>query len=375
MFCCNFGLIREAGRMAQCVCGCLFCMICGGPIMLIVGIVILVIPNTREKDVKDYNEAAAKFDAAPVNGWTGTIGGVTATKHTDNVVPSGETEDVDTFQSVYMASSISSQPNSVAYNLATVASTTVTVPGSTYSSVLSGSVRCRQSYCSSSKAANLCKDKYGSSATSSDTCNNDQYCSCQYTRSLQQYCIVATASGASYVMSSAYQSCFYPFSNRDTQQFTGNAAPGSVSFELRMDTDPFVIMQKITEGSMDFGITAGQQRTAGIALIIIGCIMIACLVLVGFGLYKLVKGTMDKRAEGQPAPQQQGHQEYSPQLPQPQPQYGNFQPQQQPAYGQPLSYAPQQQYQNNQPQPSYGQPPMNQPAYQSHQQPTYHNPV
>ena len=54
-------MIRQAGRMAQSACCCLCLMICGGPILFVAGIIIIMAPNTREEDVKEYNDAAGLF--------------------------------------------------------------------------------------------------------------------------------------------------------------------------------------------------------------------------------------------------------------------------------------------------------------------------
>eukprot|EP00658_Telonema_sp_P-2_P077235 TRINITY_DN6937_c0_g2_i5.p3 TRINITY_DN6937_c0_g2~~TRINITY_DN6937_c0_g2_i5.p3 ORF type:complete len:113 (-),score=37.93 TRINITY_DN6937_c0_g2_i5:174-512(-) len=100
-------------------------------------------------------------------------------------------------------------------------------------------------------------------------------------------------------MSATYMSCYYPFSTVDTQSYSTDSIT-NVPFQLRLNTDPFIVMQKITKGDMNFGITLGQQRAIAAACIGIGCVMIACIALVSFILFKVIKSFTDKGDASQP---------------------------------------------------------------------------
>ena len=364
MFCLNFGAIRAAGRMAQGVCCCLCLMICGGPILLIVGIVLLAVPNTRADDVKKYNTDSALFNPAPVYNWSGYITSSTNSYSDDNAisivsqpvtVDGGSDEGVDDFNSVLARAFVSNSNNDnprVAYNISPIqGAPTGLYPQ--YKSSKSGSVTCRDSSgCSYSAVTRLCQDKYGNSASATTTsyCREDKSCSCSYYTYLQQYCLVAAPSptnASAFIMSTTYNSCYYPFKTTDDQSYKGTTIT-NVPFQLRLNTDPFIIMQKITKGDMNFGITAGQQRAIAAACIGIGCVMIACIALVSYILFKVIKSFTDKGDASQPMNSQYSN----PQTPQ-----NNFPPQQHQQ-----GYPPQQQYPPHQPQPAYGQPAYGQPA-------------
>lgn len=305
MFCLQYGMIRAAGRMAQSACCCLCCMICGGPILFVAGIIILMAPNTREEDVNAYNSAAKLFESTPVVGWTGTIGVQTATQQSDEMeVESGSMEGIDSFTSVYRQALVSGEPATVNYTLATVApitATMITTYFSSYDKVESGTATCTSSSgCSGSSATSICQDKYGSTARTTSSCNKDKSCYCEYTTYLSTYCIVVaeTAAGSNYSfdLSPTYKSCFYPFSSVDTQKFK-TTTTNNIPFQLRLNTDPFIVMQRITKGDMDFGLTLAQQRMIGLVLLSIGCIMVACVGVISFILYKIIQGFRESSAK------------------------------------------------------------------------------
>ena len=319
--------------------------------------------------------------STPVVGWTGTIGGQTATQQSDEVeTEGGSTEGIDTFTTVYRSALVSGEPATVNYTLATVApltATMITTYFSSYDKVETGTVTCTSSSgCASGSAAlNICQDKYGTTARATSTCNKDKTCYCEYTTYLSTYCIVVaeTAPGSNYTydISPTYKSCFYPFSSVDTQKFKPTTT-SSIPFQLRLNTDPFIIMQKITKGDMNFGLTLAQQRMIGLVLLSIGCIMVACVGVISFVLYKIIQAFRSGSAKNEggsmeamlpynnnggnqynpPPPQQQYQQQYPPQQqqqyhnppPPPPPQQGYVQGPPPPHYAQPQAgYAPQQQ--------------------------------
>ena len=358
MFC--FGAVRQAGRMAQCLCGCLFCLICGGPILFIVGIVIIASPNTREDDIKEYNTAVGAYSLTASNDWSGgTISSSTISLTTQTVVIKGNDDDVDPASSRYATASVSSPPSSVSYAITSITPFTRSV---TYSQSRTQSGDCQRSDCYSGTGVSC---PSGATWTGPSHCDRGTCGTCYYTAYVSTYCVAVEKTGATWAY--VADKCFYK--NDAIYQSTN---PSSVEFQVRQKGDPYIALQRITEGDDDFGITRGQQTGTGIALMVIGCIMIAAVCVVAFIVYKLVKKFIVKDDEPQQqAPEQQqyynnnnnnnnaGGYGQSP----PPASYG--QPVQQPAgggYGQP---PPQQQ-----PAPYYAQPaPSN---YPQQQQPAYY---
>jgi hypothetical protein len=158
---------------------------------------------------------------------------------------------------------------------------------------------------------------------------------------------------------------------------------------LRSAVDPFVVADRLTSCSLNFGPTAKQYRASGVGLLVAGILLIAlmvslCCVLVrrkkqnegmmqtpgmaGFpqpvAVMMQPQGGMMMQQQGYP---QQGYPQQQMQMAQQQqPQYGGYGPppgayaQPQPYGGQPQQYAPQPGYAPQPPQyggqPGYGQP-------------------
>ena len=276
MFC--FGALRQAGGMAKGLCGCLFCMICGGPILLIVGIVVLVTPNSRGADVDEYNAAVDAYDISLADTWTpGTIASASTSVVTVPINIVGSDEDVEDASSRYVRAYLNSQPSPVSYAIAKIAAF---ARSPTYSQTRTQTGRCRYDSCVNGNGVTC---PTNSNWNGPYRCSEGDCGTCTYTVYLTTYCVAVKDSGSLFVEDTS-TTCFY---NSDAVYST--TSPSSVEFQVRQKDDPYIALQRITEGSDDFGITRAQQTVSGVVLIVIGCVMITCICVLAFVVYKLIK--------------------------------------------------------------------------------------
>lgn len=390
--CLGFGLLRAASRMIRAVVGCLCLGLLGGPIMVIVGIVMIATPNTRQTHVDNYNNAVASFNVNVMQAWTGTIDGYSITLSNPLVAVQGSTEGVKQGTSAIASATVSNQPTLVNVNINPV--TAFTLSNIPYQSTGSARMYCTKSrctssctsspyYCSSTSMQNACSSQYsgvyggGSCSSSASNCSL-----CTWTTYLTAYCAVVSKNAAGqWVQDATLRSCNYPF--RASDQTFSRSSGTTPQFQIYTAGDPYIALQRETEGSNNFGLTRAQQTGVGIGLVASGCVLIALVGVGVFFVYKMVIATsnaINNNNSGQLSYPVNHEAAYVQAIPQVSPVYG--QPQQQPysSYGQPppqhyappqqqpYSYAPpqQQQYGQPPPQPGYGQPqydPYGQPAY------------
>ena len=282
MFC--FGALRQAGSIAKCLCGCLFCLLCGGPILLIVGIVILTAPNTRADDVKEYNTVVGAYDHLESDAWApGNIGGATTTLVTEQIMIKGDDEGIDKSASRFARAYVSSQPTTVSYTISTILPFSRT-PSYTQQRTSVG--QCRFDTCLYGNGV-VCPTT--STWSGPNRCEQGNCGTCTYSVYLSKYCVavkkndVGSSPTATWSLDTT-TTCFY-----NSDSILVNTNPSTVEFQVRQKGDPFIALQRITKGSEDFGITSGQQTVTGLTLIIIGAVMIAGMCAVAFIVYKLVK--------------------------------------------------------------------------------------
>uniref|UniRef100_A0A7S1L763 Uncharacterized protein n=1 Tax=Neobodo designis TaxID=312471 RepID=A0A7S1L763_NEODS len=414
------------------VLGCLCCLLCAGPILVIVGIVVLVAPNHFEENTNKYKDAIKTYDAnirPYFNNASGIIDPHTGSDLTmavelKEVVINGINSDkvpkffssVLEHLSVPFSTSQSVTVNSVRngrmasgagiqFNLGPFFSSSEQHAPSEPSC----SKKSRND-CDSSDYQRYCRDTFGSAASASGS-------RCEWFQREEYFCRPVSLSGNNWVASSAKQTCdyidgsskamgTYSENGGHTYRFTRNklkiwSSPLSTSVQVlvRSDEDPYLVAAELTKGSFDFGLTAAQQRVLGLVLIIIGAALIACIV----GAIVLIKRRMSNDPRNgaavygafgrtytpaggyeQMPPGTYGGVQYGQQGPygqQPQSPQGQYQqygqqppPQQQQGYGQPQQQGygqPQQGY--GQPQPGYGQAPPPQQQY-GQPQPGYGQP-
>eukprot|EP00744_Colponema_vietnamica_P004206 GILI01006318.1.p1 GENE.GILI01006318.1~~GILI01006318.1.p1 ORF type:complete len:647 (+),score=157.75 GILI01006318.1:2-1942(+) len=326
-FCC-YGF-REAGNCVRGLCACLCCLVCGGPILLIVGIVLLVAKNDRQDHIDEYNNAVDAYDPTPVNAWAvgATINGqaAAASSRTDPV--EGNREDINRVgDSRVVSATVSSQSD---YTYALTSVTPFTVSNVQTSRSLTVDAKCNRNLgCSFSQMSTYCSNEYGGSYTGPNSCSDDTTCgTCSYSGVLSEVCAVVSST-VPYVRDTRYSSCFYPFGNSD-QIYTRSTS--QVLAYARKADDPFLVLQRVTEGTNDFGITEGEQRTAGIVCLVIGIVLIVCICGVGYAAYHFIRQHQQKNQQTQ----HQNHHQMQQVQPGPQLNYPqHHQQQQQQQYGQ-----------------------------------------
>jgi hypothetical protein len=264
--------------------------------LLIVGIVIIASPNTREEDIKEYNSVVAAYTITDSNDWSsGTIAGVSTSLQTESVTIKGNDEDVEPASSRYARASVSSPSGSVSYSITSITPFTRTV---SYSQSRTKSGDCQQSNCYNGNGVSC---PSGSSWSGPSQCDRGSCGTCSYTAYVKTYCVAVQKSGSTWSFDSSTK-CFY----KDDAQFQATN-PSSVTFQVRQSGDPYIALQRITKGDDDFGITRAQQTTTGVVMIVFGCIMIAGVCVVAFIVYKLVKKFIVKDDEAGPPDSQQYH--------------------------------------------------------------------
>ena len=229
--------------------------------------------------------------------------------------------------------------------------------------------------CAQKGTSNGCSYSWTNVGGSSPPCRDGYSCgSCTYTSNTKSICFQVQNNNG--VWSATGSSCTYgPSSTQWTNQ--PQTCTGGYSSVMPVtylsSLDPAIVLERVTDGSGSFGMTAAQQRLTGLALLVIGGGLVACMA----GVLFLTCRTFNQN------PQQKQHvygafgygtpvAAYQPMPPTSgagyvqQPGYGQYPPQQQQ-----MQYAPQQQ-QAYPPQPGYGQPAYPpQPAYGQPQQQPY----
>ena len=300
-----FGLFRAANNCIRLICGILCCMLCGGPICLIIGIVLLASDNNREDNVNEYNSVVASYNTAPITSWVPASVGVNSfSLFNQAVTVYGNLQDVQPATSRILSTQ-GGPSNTASYSLTNVAP--FARSGITQSRWFLSTAYCDNSWgCSNSAMNNYCVANFGPSASF----NSGGYCSgrgncgqCRYAAYLSEYCVVVDSeptTGNTYQQSARYGSCFYPFGQNDQLFRTSSSGPfTSIYYTVRQSNDPFIALQRLTEGEMDFGTLREDERNAGIALVVVGSIIIVCMIIGGICVYRHVSRTKDHPA-GQP---------------------------------------------------------------------------
>lgn len=302
--------------------------------MIVLGILLLVNPSDRESLLAKYNAAAASFrtnDATTMlQSWNGSIGLVGGIVAQQAVTVIGSTQGVDGAVSVVLSSAVPSDAagrSSVTFQFSKNVIEQRFVRVVEWNRTVQTQLQCTNVYCTSganceagqsfscSTAAmrRMCADIAAPSLSyvyapapnvgGADCLSSNANCGeCSYGVFLTSYCVVmqktnvtlppadkVPTQGVGYDVyateSTLMKSCRYPFAAESQLYRPQRSAPLSVPFVVYLDGDPFVVLQELTKGTMDFGATTAQQRGAAIGLILFG--VVSCGVLVG-GCYCLV---------------------------------------------------------------------------------------
>lgn len=292
-----FEILEGMANGAKAIMACICCCLCAGPILIIVGIVLLASPNTREDDVKNYNDAISSYNSntAPIlTSLSLSVEGSSMSRTQESINVQGNTEGVDSGSHYVFTASGVTRPNDNNYGFqasrsggsSTTFSKNIPFTASVTRDIVCSSNNCaedcafRDFECTASSSRNYCTNQFGGvyTHTNAGDCDAGEVCGrCEYQGSLSRACVPIAVSSSSISTSSRYSSCYYPFdiSGNDYRPSAGS----SPTIEVMSDDDPFIELQRVTEGTNDFGITEAQQRTTGIVLLILGllitCVMIA----------------------------------------------------------------------------------------------------
>jgi hypothetical protein len=285
------GTIRKA---LGCMCFLLLC----GPILILIGATMLFGGNYRDGNIAQYNAAVANFTATGrgivdqstvtvTNGYTvGSVpmqkqGGIAVTVqgNTDGVTNPTYTNDL------YFEISLNpSYTQTFTAQYASGPSTVLVVSPPQLSSPKSTSVSCdTSSGCSSSTMQSKCTNAAPSSCASRASiigyasCSGKCTLTCSWTEDLVDVCRVMKFSGEQWQPDPSKTYCRYPFT-RLTYGVCFSSTSSSLPYRIRSSDDPFVVLQALTSGTNDFGLTEAQQRLIGIALIIGGGLILSGLV-------------------------------------------------------------------------------------------------
>ena len=289
--------------------GCLCFMCCIGPVMLIVGVVFLAMPNNFEARVSEYNAAIALFNNG---GYRSAMASASGSANTVSIAPTAPT---DAPLAPYFSSALPSSPGypvTTSQPLRSVAGVELSVPAAAqvvdrYLRPYAFTVPARRTvtrqasmYCTSTERKNRrtcyakCLDAVPSgcsfSYTSSATCYSSSSCpSCTWTEYQTAYCgVLAYDNATGFRASNDYEACIYPFA-ATSQPTSCSSAGTSLRVILLNEKDAFIQIQNITrDSSMSFGITAKQQREVGVGLIAGGLVFTSLVVAMCVMLYRRV---------------------------------------------------------------------------------------
>jgi hypothetical protein len=256
-----------------------------GPLLIIAGIVFLGISNRRAELVAEYNHVVAQYrgvDEQFMGLTTMQMSGGALLRRYLTVPVQGDRDGVaDESHYVFsrggMTRPVGDQYTAIVrVNGGAAQFVTYTLPHR--SAVKLGLIcdmpRCtdkcdREKYdCDEIRMGDYCVAAFGGTydddiggCSAGDTCGT-----CTFTGSLSRACIVmAFDTDGTARPSSKYQSCYYPF---DHHEYVPSAS--SATIEVMSENDPFIALQRLTDGRNDFGITAKEQRDLGVVLLVTG---------------------------------------------------------------------------------------------------------
>ena len=366
-------------RTIRSIIGCICCLTCAGPILILVGVIVLVAPNYREDHVQKFNNAVRAYPntSAVLYATKGTIstGGdvlpltvnIDIKGNHEGVVPNAQsmvltsTKDIDvtrrgqTVSLRYMdQQTLIEIPSISAYTkLYSDAKCTSSYASSRYSDICYASDMER--YCNS--RSTKCRAMY----TGPDSCRVGYPCGqCYWYEQPKSLCMVIEKYFDGWHRSAIKSSCDYPFNGKQATECGGGM--NMLPLQLRSSDDPYIILSDVTKGDMDFGITKEEQRRLGVLLLGLGAVFTVAMVCVIACVFKAMQSRPDQKQA------MYGAFHYQPSTvyvavppPQPMPQPGYQYPAQQPYPQQqyPQQPYPQQQY----PQQPYPQQPYPQQPY------------
>lgn len=305
MLCCSGDACGGGGLL-----GAICCLIVIGPVLLIVGVIVLLSPNTRVERINEYNSAVDAFNGA--NGDYGRLrqfAGVVEpiatpmipyeyTMATQNVDVGGNTDGVKQTTTIFAHATVqlaqefrvnssSFGPRFTSTRVPIVTSASIKLPCANDRRCSTDCSQASSRYCSYSNVAAYCQERYGFDATfvratsaTNSRCTGSEVCgTCSYVSYLRSVCFViarSSSNAGAWIQDPSYQSCDYPFR---AQRYEAVTKSQTIPFQMRANTDPWIVLQRLSQGTMDFGLTQSQQIALGIALIAIGGALTAAVII------------------------------------------------------------------------------------------------
>ena len=281
-------------RGASYVFGIMAVLVFGGPILIIVGLVMISEPNNFAQKVDIYNTLCDNYTAvtlphlkestASIGGWSNTslIQMAPNIKGAHLGIEPGMTASL--FQQAGVDGG-SPQSMSISYKGKMLSWTQPAVPPPQAEST---TVYCREDDgCTASEMRNKCTTAAGCQYITSnhfscvERCH--QYCGWYVVNPWVCVPVVWKGPENGWERDTSKQACDYPFQQ---QLLTCGLASSisSMNYMIRASNDPYIEAQEMTQGSMSFGLTDVQQTMVGICLLIVGCLLVVLLCCVVYAL-------------------------------------------------------------------------------------------
>ena len=268
------------------------------PALFVFGILLMDTANPRDEEMAALSAAEISYvsTSATLYATQGTVDNKAAIApvFAEDVVPGTTT------RPVYLkANAVISMTENVGTNLGTVSielvyksqSFFLVSPPIPLTRTASKDVFCSPDYssacgsrtcCSYESMKKKCRDSLLSSSSfefiqNANVCNLDVMCgSCNYVEYVTSVCLVIDWTiEAGWKRSTKLSSCLYPF-NAGTQSYAeGNS--GAMVY-LRSSDDPFIVLQKYSEGTMKLRETDEDQRNGGRGILLCGILVLVVLI-------------------------------------------------------------------------------------------------
>jgi len=327
---CISGMWDDFVDLGRNIIGCICCMMCIGPILILIGIIVLIsaIKDSRGDKIKQYNAAVDKWTASARAEFAAAqfVNNGASPPETLGTVTTGDIlKDDDKDIKSYQALKYQSTTGFGAY-----ASGTVGTVGVQYTSDIAAS---QDNGSPSSIAVTLPFSSYRSTGTtglsksctnsptttSSGSSDNRPLCSsvcaedggtwdanantCHFYRVASRFCLKVALSGSTWAATAtpgAGIGCLYKtqagikgdWGIATTQQSSPGTTvdPSRVNIMIRSSADPYILASELTKGTYDFGLSRAQKIVIGIILIVIGVVISCCVFGAIFYFVKFVIG-------------------------------------------------------------------------------------
>ncbi|KNC49787.1 uncharacterized protein AMSG_06066 [Thecamonas trahens ATCC 50062] len=317
----------ETGRQ---IVGCICCCAIVGPILVLIGIIVLVsaLKDTRGDKIKKYNAAVDKWNSQSrdellaaqfTNTNSGASGGAEVLGATTAVdVLRDDDKDLKSYEPLkyrtaggFSFASATLGTSDIVYT-ADISASQNGGPASTMSVGLTFGHYISRGQGSLSRSCQL-------TATSTSTGSSRPLCSqvcsddggqwdsttstCRFYLRASDMCLKVTLSGSSWTPASVPGSgfgCLYKnqggtkgdwsISSYTSVSAGATITPSTVQLTIRSSDDPYILASDLTNGSYDFGLTRAQKIVIGIVLIVIGCVWMCCVCGGVYAIYMCFMG-------------------------------------------------------------------------------------